>query len=96
MPTTPGATITRTRPHDVLPVDDQEPDERPVRLAVNVAPATAAALKRWAKARGGITITDAVRRLIRIGEFVDEVTEAGQKLAVIDAKGRVLREVQFL
>jgi hypothetical protein len=51
-----------------------------VRLSVNITPATDAALQRIA-AREGLTITEALRRLISYGEILDDAVTEGAEVS---------------
>lgn len=56
------------------------------KLSVNLSGATAHAFRELIRRRG-ITITDGVRRAIRIWEFLERETEAGNTIAVVKPNG---------
>jgi hypothetical protein len=63
-----------------------------VRLSVNLSEDTAAAF-RAVVGRRGLTITDGIRRAIRVWKFVEDEIAAGNVLAVIEADGSVRKVV---
>lgn len=78
----------------VMPGTTQINDRQVVRLSINLAPDVAAALKKWAGAKG-LSITEGVRRAIAVWDFVESERQAGNRLAVIenDGSGDRIREV---
>ena len=56
------------------PKDDSNPKSKLSRISVNVTPATQAALDRLVE-REGVTVTEALRRLVGYGDLVYETTE---------------------
>jgi hypothetical protein len=59
------------------------------RLSVNINDETAAALNQLAE-RDGVTITEVVRKAIGIYKFVDDQTQAGKRLQLVDDKNNVV------
>jgi hypothetical protein len=74
---TEGAPGRRGRPatDDVSSSDsDQQTTDRPARLSVNMSTATEEALQEVAE-REGVTVTEAVRRLVGYGHLLYRVTQ---------------------
>jgi predicted transcriptional regulator len=64
-----------------------------VKMSVNLSDEAAEALKRMAD-KNGVTVTEQLRRSIATETWRERAEEAGGKVLVEDASGRV-REVEF-
>ena len=76
-------------------VENSETSDKYVRLAVNLTPDAAHALRQFADARG-INATEAVRRMIALVKFIDDETGRGNRLSIVDPETRDIREIQLL
>jgi len=75
--------------------EDQEassPQERFVRLSVNLSNETAQAFKTLIR-RKGLSITEGVRRAIAVWKFLEDETASGNQIAVIERDDSVRKVV---
>jgi len=80
-----------------LDIQEEELTHKPsppklVRLSVNLNQESADALKAVSEKKG-ISYTEAVRRAIAIGKFVDDAVAVGSTIQVVDANGNVREAV---
>jgi hypothetical protein len=66
-----------------------------LRLSVNMNPETAAALRAIAD-RHGLSVTEAVRRVVAIASFVEQQQAEGKSVEVRDAKSGRVRELVLM
>jgi hypothetical protein len=71
---------------------DTENQERTVRLSVNLSAESAETFKTLIK-RKGLTITEGIRRAIAVWKFVEDETQRGNQIAVIERDDSVRKVV---
>lgn len=64
------------------------------RLSVNLNQESADYLQEYASDKG-VSLTEAVRRVIGVSKFVHDEVDSGRKIVVVNKKGRPLKEVFF-
>lgn len=62
------------------------------RLCVNLNQESADYLQEYASDKG-VSLTEAVRRVIGVSKFVHDEADSGRKILVVNNKGRPLKEV---
>lgn len=67
---------------------------RPVRLSVNLSGETAEVFRSLI-ARKGLSVTEGIRRAVRVWRFAEDEVAAGNELAVIGPDG-IIRKVTLL
>ncbi|MFI6705156.1 hypothetical protein ACIBF7_01905 [Nonomuraea sp. NPDC050478] len=80
--------MAQDREQELAEVKPKEAKKGFVRLSINLSTETMDILRRLIEAKG-LSITDGVRRAIKVWQFVEEQTEKGNELAVIEPNGDV-------
>lgn len=73
----------------------EQPDRQVVRLSIELPADVAATMNRLADERQ-CSKTEVIRRAIGVLAFVEGEAAAGNKLAVVNDRGKVVREVVLL
>ncbi len=89
------STLTASTSPPVTAQDDTDDEPRFTRLSVNIALDVADAIRTLTRRRG-ITATEGVRRAIAIWKLVEDETQAGNSVQIVDAKTGKARELVLL
>lgn len=65
---------------------------RPTRLSVNMNDETASDLYQLARRRG-VTYTETVRRIVSVARFLDDETDLGHTIQIVDHEANKVREL---
>lgn len=69
-----------------------DPEDRVVRLNVNLSAEVAAALRQTTR-RNGLTLTEGVRRAVSIWKLLDDAARHGERIEVVDPETGRTREL---
>ena len=84
--------MVRRSAADMQEQADDENQERTVRLSVNLSPESAETFRALIK-RKGLTITEGIRRAIAVWKFVEDETQRGNQIAVIERDDSIRKVV---
>jgi hypothetical protein len=74
------------------PVLDETPEDKIVRLNVNLSTEVADALRQTTR-RNGLTLTEGVRRAVSIWKLLDDAARRGERIEVVDPESGRTREL---